>query len=294
LNKPDGLLRFRSFAKGVAIRLTRELLALGMAAALAAQPALAQVDEADRLARCQNNREAFTRLQASLGPIWSDQRLAEARSALREMERLDASIASNSRTQTLIREQVAAGTRSRSEGEVTLALLSGAMGEMLRQKQEIGEAFGVGCSSTNTLGCDFYMVRNLQVAIDQAMTAQNQRAQVLRQMEMHRTNMVALRCDQASAATTIAMAQPEAGVLGGQWRSNYNSIIITISQNGGEVSGRTSDGYSYGGHMNGSESVTLTWTANGGTGYQVGRISYDGNGRAVLIDFGGGMSWQRQ
>jgi hypothetical protein len=266
-----------------------------MAAALVAQPALAQVDEADRLARCRNNSEAFTRLQGTLGPIWSDQRVAEARAALREMESLDARIAANSSTQTRIQEQAAAGTRNREEAAVTLAMLSGYMGEMLRQKQQLGERFGVGCSSTNTLGCDFYMVRNLRVAIDQAMAAQGERARILRQLDMYRTNLIALRCDQASVpVTTTATAQPEAGVLGGQWLSNYNNIIITLSQNGDEVSGRTSDGYSYGGHMNGSESVTLTWTANGGTGYQIGRISYDANGRAVLIDWGGGMSWQRR
>jgi hypothetical protein len=276
------------------MRRARAFRAFAMAAALAAQPAMAQINEADRLARCQNNSEAFTRLRASLGPIWSDQRVAEARAALREMESLDARIAANSSTQTRIQEQAAAGTRNREEANTTLAMLSGYMGEMLRQKQQLGERFGVGCSSTNTLGCDFYMVRNLRTAIEQAVTAQSQRAQIRRQLEMHRTNLIALRCDQASVPVTAGAVIGEAGILNGPWRDSFDNSIISISHNGREVSARRSDGFTYRSRFDGGDRIILTWTQNGSPGSQTGRISYDGNGRAVLIEFGGGTSWVRQ
>lgn len=62
LNNIDHLLRSRSnHEREAAMPRFGAVLVPALIAALAAQPALAQINEADRLARCQNNREAYAR-----------------------------------------------------------------------------------------------------------------------------------------------------------------------------------------------------------------------------------------
>jgi hypothetical protein len=60
------------------MRVARAFRALTITAALVAQPALAQIDENDRLARCQNNRDALARLEATRGSYASAEHLARA------------------------------------------------------------------------------------------------------------------------------------------------------------------------------------------------------------------------
>ena len=130
--------------------------------------------------------------------------------------------------------------------------------------------------------------------IDTAAAQQSQNPAFLQQIATHQNNLVALSCDQASVPVASGAPVPEAGVLNGPWRDSFDGSIVSISQNGREVSARRSDGFTYRSLFDGGDTIILTWTANGSPGSQTGSISYDANGRAVLIDFGGGISWQRQ
>jgi hypothetical protein len=153
--------------------------------------------------------------------------------------------------------------------------------------------FGLNCLPGD-YACSRQLYQRLAQFIDTAEAQQSQYPAFLQQVAAHQTNLTALRCGEAAAAVTAGAAIPEAGVLSGSWRSSYGNVTISISQNGREVSARTSEGYSYRSLFDGGDRIILTWTQNGSPGSDTGRISYDGNGRAVLIDFGGGISWQRQ
>ncbi len=272
------------------MRRTRAFRGFAIAAALAAQPASAQINEADRLERCQNNRNAIAVLEVE-EQGWGDERRARLALVSNSLE------ADQRRLDRLAAMDVGFRTNNRTGSpeiferyRVEILEPTRALAERMRQS---AAAVGIFCFRD-----DLTCVNGLWQAVEReranAQVDSARRAEVAQQMARYRTNLIALRCDQASAPAAAGAGSPtDAGPLSGVWRSSFRDIRIQISQNGRDLSGQTSDGFSYGGTVDG-DSVTLTWTANGGTGSQTGSISYDSNGRAVLIDFGGGISWRRQ
>jgi hypothetical protein len=277
------------------MRLARAFQGFIMGAALAGQPVLAQ-------ANCQSTRAALALLEATRGSYWSVEQVARARAAMAAIARMEEQINENFNraANVLLNLEYLRGLPPSPERDAQIASANARAQDFTRSNAELGERIRMATVPFELycLPGDYACSRQLYGRLAEMIaTADERRAQYpafLQQISAYQAILSELRCDQAGGAGTAGAAIPAGGALSGTWLSSYNNIRIVISQNGVEVSGRTSDGYSYGGHMNGSESVTLTYTANGGTGAQTGRISYDANGRAVLIDFGGGISWSRQ
>lgn len=275
------------------------LAVLGLA--LMAHPVGSQVNEQDRLNRCQNNRDALARLQTELAGMWSDNHFGQARSVLRALEQRDAYIQQRSlgimrNSEEIERCKAPQYARSASGWcspdnietmQSNIVNLTAQNEALLAEKRQIAASIGMNCAGAQ-LGCDFYMTQNLREAISAAEANRPRRDQIAAQMEMHRTNLIALQCDRPANGYALAdplgtrWSESEGGwsgdwvrrgtsnVFNASWGGGSIRAVLTISISGNQVSvsrQNATDGNNcqYQGTLNGSQvSGTYTCTSGGG------------------------------
>lgn len=241
--------------RGGALRCLAFILALG----LAGEAASAQVDEADRLQRCVNNRDAMAPIIAELQLTYNDEQLAQARLALGVIARLGNGI----------RDAIEEYRPERAQ-------------EYLLRVQEAGRAVAVVCTILDA-GCPGRMANVIQQRIDEAIAARPIRQALERRYAEHRNNMIALRCDQAANTNfTIAGVWTGSNGLTYQIGQSGNTIgwqVASISETGtGSIAGRT---------------VTASWNGNWGPGSATGTVSVGPGGVANRIDWNNGVAFTR-
>jgi len=286
LNNIGHLLRFRSnHEREVAMRRFRAFDGFAIAAAFAAQPALAQINEADRLARCQNNREALARAESQYQFLrqyadWSAEGIARARTAM-----------------TSLRRDLSTFTRELQEARQSdypgIGMqVAARIGEQMRRT---AMTFGVMCTPGD-VACISGLPNALGREIDLAVAGRQPLQLADRQMQQHRTNLIALRCDEAAATQTIQSDSVGVPNFAGTWVDSDNRQFI-ISQSGADVTmslfifGRqeSAQGSWSGGRLN------LRWIAGNPPVPQQGSATVvTRGGVAVEIDFGGGFRYVRQ
>ncbi len=275
-----------------------------IAAAFAAQPALAQINEADRLARCQNNRDALARLEAARGTFMDDEQIARANTALRAIQALEAQINSiffDANTVMNFRSLAEARPASPSR-TIELADFDAQLRDMTRRNGELGERirvaaepFGLACAPGD-YACSRQLQQALARLIETAVAQRSQYPALLRQIAAHQTNLIALNCDTAAAGQTIQSDSTGVPNFAGTWVDSDNRQFI-ISQSGADVTmslfifGRqeSAQGSWSGGRLN------LRWMAGNPPVPQQGSATVvTRGGVAVEIDFGGGFRYVRQ
>jgi hypothetical protein len=164
---------------------------LAASAALAA-PASAQVDEADRLARCANNRERLARIETEsaalerrIGSFWSDEKLARARSFARSLAP-DAS-----RPAFDLQELMDQWAHSAGEFGIPRCRMK----------------FDPNAARSPLQDCRLLYSREIASRIDRETERMPERDSLLRErlrlrgeVDRHRTNLAALDCDRTAAA----------------------------------------------------------------------------------------------
>jgi hypothetical protein len=229
-----------------------------MAAALVAQPALAQVDEADRLARCQNNRDALARLEAMRGNYAGEEQIARARTALTAIAALEARINANFDQGNVDLRSLGRlrGLPQTPENAADIANLTARIDGYSRSNAELGERirsaaapFGLLCGAGD-YPCARTLYQRLAQAIDASVALQPQHAALLRQIAAHRTNLSALRCDESVTATRTAQSAPpplsgaDARVvtIRGRYYSSTTYRYYQIAQEGVNFTFQSEDG----------------------------------------------------
>lgn len=256
-------------------------------AAVAAQPALAQINEADRLARCQNNREALARLQQEAqfyGQYgdWSVESIARARTVMSAMHREVASVR--------LTEQE---RRSYDTGYLMNIAIYAPAFQRVRQ---LAGRYGLVCGQGD-YDCLIGMPNALGREIDRALAGQQPVQIATRQMQQYRTNLIALNCDSAAAAgQTIESASAGVPNFAGTWADSDNRQFV-ISQSGADVTmtlfifGRQ---HSARGNWSGGM-LNMRWSAgNPPVQQQASGTVVTRGGVAVAIDFGSGFRYVRQ
>lgn len=199
-------------------------VALGLLAVFATA-AQAQISEADRLARCQNNRDALARLQQSIAGDWNDDQWARVRAAARAISQADRDI-------------------RHVERVVATVALSGHWGsyraieEARKRKLDAASAIGLTCPPHSA--CEYNMGSTLNAMIERAEPRRQQVLDIRRQMAIHQTNLVALQCDRPSTGYALAdpygsrWSESENG-WSGDWVRRGKSNVFDASWGGGSV-----------------------------------------------------------
>lgn len=238
-----------------AVRCVAFILALG----LASESALAQVDEADRLQRCVNNREALTPILAELALTYNDEQIAQARQVLGIIANLGNGV------RVAIKEY----RPERAQ-------------EYLLRIQDAGRAVAVVCNVLDA-GCPGRMANVIQQRIDESVAMRPWREALTRRYAEHVNNLTALCCDQA-AHTTFTLA--------GTWTGS-NGLTYELSQSGNTVGWRVNS-ISETGTVNVSgRSVAASWNGNWGSGSARGIVSVGPGGIANRIDWNNGIVFSR-
>ncbi|MEQ1687961.1 MAG: hypothetical protein ABL874_05265 [Sphingopyxis sp.] len=193
------------------------------ALALAAQSASAQINEADRLERCQNNRDALARLEAARGNYASEEQSASARTALVSIRRIETEINANIANMAAIFD----GPERQRLVAANVAL-----------NQRIiawGASVNFHCPSDEP-ACAFTIPYRLATGIDAAVAQLPQYRQFLQQVAAHNSNLIALRCDQPANIDDRTITSDAAGVpnFAGSW-ADIDGRLFYISQSGNQV-----------------------------------------------------------
>jgi len=234
-------------------------LAFVLALGLAGQSASAQVNEADRLQRCVNNREALAPILAELALTYDDQQIAQARQVLRVISQLGNAL------RVAIEEHRPERVR-----------------EYLGRIQEAGRAVAVICNVLDA-GCPGRMANVIQQRIDESVAMRPWRQTLTRRYAEHVNNLTALRCDQA-ANTTFTIA--------GTWTGS-NGLTYELSQSGNTVGWRVNSIAETGTVNVSGRSVAASWDGNWGSGSARGTVSVGPGGIANRIVWDNGVVFSR-
>ncbi|MGH6785328.1 MAG: hypothetical protein ACREBO_00730 [Novosphingobium sp.] len=262
------------------------LTALLLASTLAGQSASAQVNEADRLQRCANNRDALVRAQNGLvlSGYLSDEALARTRTAHLALQRDNA---------IWISAYYRAGDNSDPRlgpASAELAQVSARMAETLRS---IGSGCGLTRNWAEYAACLEGSPLMVQGMIRAAENARAAAQPILQQIANYQTNLVALRCDQTGARTITSTATGIPNVAG-FWHGVIFDTDYIMSQSGAEVtwsapklsetaSGSFADGL-----------LTMRWSGIHGSHEATGTVISDANGVATEIRWTNGNVFTRQ
>jgi hypothetical protein len=250
-------------------------LALAVALALMAEPVAAQINEADRLQRCQNNRDALALLAAE-GELASEERIA----------RLDRALsAANRATYALYLARVNYREAVRNDNEQGRRQHAAEERAELERLRGAAEAAGVYCRPDDRFCIEDVAtsISNMKRNTLEAMT-QARRMEVRRQIAAYRTNLVALRCDQARA--------PDVADIGGVWRSP-NGSTYTITQSANQFSWtRSGSDERATGTISGA-TISARWASSQGSGGGSASIQFGPNGVPVQIRWSDGNVFTR-
>ncbi len=281
------------------MRLTSFMRACGTAALalFAAQPALAQIDEADRIARCRNNQAALAQLEATRGSYATDEQIARARTALVAMRRLESQMNANTEDieslSHLIADRTINNPNSRELVEMKAevaerAAQNAALGERLRLA---GNWVNFNCAREDA-GCQLMLPRRLAQGIDAAVAQQPRRRQFLQQVQSYRSNLVVLRCDPAGQSSGFAGGFP---AMAGTWRGgNGAGSVYSFSQNGAAVTWTRNDNDEVGTATVTGNSISASYRSSYGTGSAGGTIEFDASRNPVRIRWSNGDTYVRQ
>jgi hypothetical protein len=211
----------------------------------------AQINEQDRLNRCQNNRDALARLQAEASTYAPDEMIARARTALTTIKALEKQIDLNNRDSLIELQylQQLQAQRPSPQRDAEVRDQNAVLEEYTRRNIDLAERirlaaapFGQTCTPGD-YACARQLTTNLGRAIDATVAHQGQYPAFLRQVEIHKNNLIALNCDQAgysSGAITLAdpygtrWSESESG-WSGEWVRRGNSNVYDASWGGGAV-----------------------------------------------------------
>jgi hypothetical protein len=250
------------------LRAVRPLAAM-LALAFAAQSASAQIDEADRLQRCANNQAALDAIAhpPADSAIWSDEKIARARTAVQGLRRELAAWRQASINSMVSRRGVddpALVAQAASSSAVMIAL---------------GQPFGIYCRQGDT-DCALRIQGALERQIDAAVAALPQRQMIERQAEVFRSNRVALRCDAGIAN------------IAGIW-SGSNGLTYQIGQSGGTIGWQVASIAETGAGIIQDTRVAASWNGNWGPGSATGSVVAGPDGVARRIEWSNGVVFSR-
>jgi hypothetical protein len=212
--------------------------------------ARAQINEADRQNRCQNNREALARLTPMLqADDWTDAQWATVLEAARLIAQADFELESQLRaTRQLIdsRNDIALSgsdyaRRDLPQLDEQIKAATQRYSAITQRKLDVGAAIGLNCSLNYP--CERDMAATLNNAINRQQPRRAQVAEIRRQIANHQTNLIALRCDQAGYSigpATLAdpygtrWSESESG-WSGDWVRRGKTNVYDASWNGGVV-----------------------------------------------------------
>lgn len=288
------------------MRLPRSMRAwgIGLLALATAQPAFAQIDEADRLERCRNNRAALAQLETTRASYATEEQIARARTAMVSIRRLQAEFEknraeANSFVPYLGPSQENAGGETQKEKfdyKAHWDRLIDANVKIGEQIRQIGISVNFGCGKGD-FGCQYYMPQRLAKGIDAAVAQQPQRQQFLQQVESYRSNLAVLGCDGAGQQNFGGTTGPVSAFpdMAGLWRGgNGGGSTYSFSQNGADVSWTRNDNDEVGTATVTRNSISASYRSSYGTGSSGGTIEFDTTGRAVRIRWGNGDTYVRQ
>ena len=247
-----------------------------VALSMVTQPVAAQISEMDRLQRCENNREALARSQNDLVMIgyMTDEQLARTRAALRVIR------AAEEGWEVLSR----AATTYQIQGEDQLSADALARGRQeLERIRLTGLSVGVGCMDVTYI-CVWRIPGVVAGMVSSAEAARNRATPLLRQIEAVRTNLIALRCDQARA--------PDVADISGAWRG-ADGTTYSITQSGTQFSWtRSGTDERATGTISGA-SMSAQWASSQGSGGGSASIQFGANGVPVQIRWSNGNIFTR-
>lgn len=257
-------------------KMTLVRLASLVSLALVAHPVAAQINEVDRLQRCENNRDALARTQNELVMIgyMTDEQLARTRAAMRVIQAAEEgwqvlSVAA-ARYEVARQSQMAADALARSRQELERIRLTGL-------------SVGVGCMDVTYI-CVWRIPGVVAGMIATAEAARDRGPPLLRQIEAHRNNLIALRCDQARG--------PDVADISGAWRG-ADGTTYAITQSGNQFSWtRSGTDERASGTISGS-SMSAQWAGRGGSGGGSASIQFGANGVPVQIRWSNGNVFTR-
>ena len=279
-------------------------LRCGLLVLVVTQPAFAQINEADRLARCRNNRAALAQLEATRESYATEEQIARARSALISIRRLEAQFEWNRAEADLLYPYIRAyqgllsgdALLTKQNYETKFAEMHEDNVKILERIRQAGISVNFVCRYEDA-ACLRDMPQRLAQGIDAAVAQQPQRQQFLQQVQTYRSSLIALRCDQPGRPNIGSSTEPVSAIpdMAGSWRGgNGGGSIYSFRQNGVSVNWTRSDNDEIGTATVTRNSIGASYSSSYGTGSSVGTIEFDATGRAVRIRWNNGDSYVRQ
>jgi hypothetical protein len=186
--------------------------------------ASAQINEQDRLNRCQNNRAQLVELGRQLRSSWDDEHVAKARTALISLRRLSTTMHRDE--SLLLRFQDP--ELNKNPIDVDPRYVHDDLNRTRTAFMATALSVGVACRVEDD-GCPDRLIALIEKNIDTAVASSGEREAMVQEMARYRTNYMALRCD---LPAQIAM-MPD---LAGTWyREGNTSLPASIAQNGGTL-----------------------------------------------------------
>jgi hypothetical protein len=169
-------------------------LCFALAAVFVAAAASAQLNEADRLERCRNNRARIAQLEPLLAQMWDDRRVALARDMLPQLHAIRGMIQQ-------AREMIETARRRRDERD--LASGKEAERQLLDRFLANASLIRVRCAVQDA-GCPDRVLAAVEQHIAFAAAERPARLAAEQQLAASRTNLLALRCDEPAQPGAIA------------------------------------------------------------------------------------------
>ncbi len=267
---------------------------------LAAQPLGAQIDEADRQARCQNNSDALARLEAVRGNYATEEQISKARTALVSIRKIEYQINNNAAEISGLQRIIEAAQSRRSPPEsysTEVSVLNSLVAANLNLTQRIiawGASVNFHCPSDQP-ACSLTMPYRLATGIDAAVAQQPQYRQFLQQVAAYNSNLVALRCDQPGTFSGRTITSDSVGVpnVAGSWRGS-NGIDYYLSQSGVTVNWSAPQLHETAAGSFAKGLLTMRWSGDTGTNQAGGTAISDSGGVAREIRWSNGIVFTRQ
>ena len=163
------------------------------------------------------------------------------------------------------------------------------------QIRSIGASVQFHCANDD-LACVLTLSRRLASGIDGAVAQEALYRQFLQQVEMHKSKLVDLRCDQGRQSETRTITSNSVGIpnVAGSWRGAAYNADYFMSQSGADVtwSSSTRSETASGSFANGV--LTMRWSGVNGSGQASGTVITGSNGVATEIRWTNGNVFSRQ
>ena len=232
------------------------------------QPVKAQLSDAERQERCQNNKNRIAELEQQLQVL-----NAELSQTMTKKEMEDA------RTNMLFVKSSKMGVSNLSSKEELKKILTiGAQYNYDYYTFDYSKGDGGHIARMSELE------KLIAKKIDKAMSLNRpalltKKTETDKQLASHRNNLIALRCDQPSD-------------ISGSWTSNID-VSYSISQTQSAFTWEAPKLHSKGEGTVTGNSISATWTGDWGSGSATGTIKLDATGRATQIDWSNGVVFTR-